>query len=539
MKKRVQRVTSDYDHESLLVGQVAGCISILSFLYYLRNDASVMYGDAVAHMNIARRVIDSMTPGPLQLGTVWLPLPHILMIPFLASRSMWQSGIGGSLPSMVAYVMSAVGIFRLVRDTLSTQAEPDYAARTAGWIAALTFVANPNLIYLQTTAMTEPLCLAFFVWALVYFSQFVRGASEKGLTKCGLCLLCACLTRYDGWFLAGVLCLVGVVVVFVKRPDAKRSFVRFVLLAAAGPLLWLGYNWIIYQNPLEFANGPYSAKAIEARTLQAGATPNPADHSIPVAATFFLKTARLTLAEGNWQKLWWVFAIGGLAALAFERRLWPLLLLWTPLPFYTLSLAYGDVPIYLPVWWPFSYYNVRFGVELLPVFAASAGLTIYFISQLWRKSYSRTVLAVAALVLIGTSYFTVWRAQPISYREAFVNSRSRIALETDLARELMRLPENTTYLMYLGDHVGVMQRAGIPLAHVINEGNHRSWKRPSDAEGLWERALADPAKYADVVIAFTGDPVSAAIRDKGLRGVMVVHTTGQPEATIYQTRPVR
>src|SRR5207248_11786047 len=153
-----------YDHESLLVGQVAGCISILSFLYYLRNDASVMYGDAVAHMNIARRVIDSMTPGPLQLGTVWLPLPHILMIPFLASRSMWQSGIGGSIPSMIAYVLSAGGVFRVVRDTLSTQAEPDYAARTAGWIAALTFLANPNLIYLQTTAMTEPLCIAFFVW---------------------------------------------------------------------------------------------------------------------------------------------------------------------------------------------------------------------------------------------------------------------------------------------------------------------------------------------------------------------------------------
>jgi hypothetical protein len=120
-----------------------------------------------------------------------------------------------------------------------------------------------------------------------------------------------------------------------------------------------------------------------------------------------------------------------------------------------------------------------------------------------------------------------------------VNSRSRIALETRLARELMRLPENTTYLMYLGDHVGVMQRAGIPLAHVINEGNHRSWKRPSDPEGLWERALADPAKYADIVIAFAGDPVSAAMRDKGIQGVAVIHTTGQPEATIYQPRPLR
>ena len=34
------------------------------------------YGDAEAHLNIARRIVDSRTPGPEQIGTVWLPLPH-------------------------------------------------------------------------------------------------------------------------------------------------------------------------------------------------------------------------------------------------------------------------------------------------------------------------------------------------------------------------------------------------------------------------------------------------------------------------------
>ena len=45
MKKRDQRDLS-YDHESLLVGQAAACVSILSFLYYLRINAILMYGDA-------------------------------------------------------------------------------------------------------------------------------------------------------------------------------------------------------------------------------------------------------------------------------------------------------------------------------------------------------------------------------------------------------------------------------------------------------------------------------------------------------------
>ena len=70
----------------------------------------------MAHINIARRVFDSRTPGLLQLGTVWLPLPHLLMIPFLLSDWMWQTGVGGSIPSMIGYVFGVAGIFRLVRE---------------------------------------------------------------------------------------------------------------------------------------------------------------------------------------------------------------------------------------------------------------------------------------------------------------------------------------------------------------------------------------------------------------------------------------
>ena len=53
----------------------------------------------------------------------------------------------------------------------------------------------------------------------------------------------------------------------------------------------------------------------------------------------------------------------------------------------------------------------------------------------------------------------------------------------------------------LGDHVGALERAGIPLRQVINEGNHRTWMQPSDPQGLWERALENPQPYADFVVA--------------------------------------
>jgi hypothetical protein len=541
--------TPRWDRETAIVAQLAACVSFVSFVFYFHHGDVLLYGDAVAHINIGRRVFDSRTPGLLQLGTVWLPLPHLLMIPFLLSDSTWQSGIGGSIPSMVAYVLGAAGIFRLVRGALSFLAPPDLAVRIASWSAAAIYVANPNLIYLQTTAMTEPLYLALFVWAVVYFSEFAQGiavADERNsgvasslLVKCGLCLAGACLTRYDGWFLAlGITASVLAVALKSGRNDRTlpRALSKFILLAAAAPTLWLAYNAIIYRNPLEFANGPYSARAIEEKSAVHGAPPHPGSQNLPVAFSYFLKSAELNMAEGNWQRLWVALLLAGTAiGLIFERRLWPLILLWVPLPFYMLSIAYSGVPIFLPVWWPFSHYNARYGVELLPAFAASAALTVYFLLGFARNRSARTAITLGTLIVVAGSYTSVWRAQPICFREAWVNSRTRIALETELAANLKMLPRGSTLLMYLGDRVGALQQADIPLRHTINEGNHRPWKEPSDPEGLWERALADPKQYADYVVATDGDPVALGVQKQDLSSLVVIHTSGQPLATIYWT----
>jgi hypothetical protein len=90
--------------------------------------------------------------------------------------------------------------------------------------------------------------------------------------------------------------------------------------------------------------------------------------------------------------------------------------------------------------------------------------------------------------------------------------------------------------MYLGDHVGALQQAGIPLKRVINEGNHRVRKQPSDPDGLWEHALADPAKYADYVIAFEGDKVWQSAQALHLQALVEIHTTGQARAVLYRAR---
>jgi hypothetical protein len=547
------------ERDTFLVAQIATLISVAAFFYFLRHDQLVLYGDAVAHMNIARRVFDSRTPGLLQLGTVWLPLPHLLMLPFLLARWLWQTGIGGSFPSMLAYVFSVTGVFRLVRTVLPDAADRRgrLVGRFTAWLATAMFALNPNLIYLQTTAMTEPLYLAFFIWVIVFFAGavgFCRSGEDAranaAFVKTGLCLAAACLTRYDGWLLSVVMVALAIsLVVLGNFARLGSGAIKMALIAGAAPFLWLAYNAAVYRNPLEFANGPYSAKAIEEKTAVPGFPPHPGSKDLRTAFHYFFKSAQLNLAAGGTfernpgvtaevlQRCWVLLLLFGTATVVlFQRKLWPVLLLWMPVPFYMLSIGYSGVPIFIPVWWPYSYYNVRYGIELLPAFALLGAIAGYGLMRF--TASTKTLIAVAALfwLLPAITYVYTVSSGVVSHQEAVVNARTRIALERQLASIFETMPPHSTYLMYLGDHPGAFQRAGFSLSHVINEGNHRPWKRPSDPEGLWESALAHPASYADFVVAMDSDPVAASVNKSELDALVLLHVTGQPEAIIYKTR---
>jgi hypothetical protein len=424
--------------------------------------------------------------------------------------------------------------------------------------AAFAYGANPNLIYMQATAMTESVYLALFVWAVVYFAEFIRSLRENELRKdeaaggrptqvthtslvrCAGCLAGAELTRYDGWFLAGVMGAAVVVIVLRRWQNRtlRQDVAKFLLGIAIVPVLWLAYNGVVYGNALEFANGPYSAKAIEQRV----GAPNPALHSARVAAIYYLKSAQLNMAEGNWGRVWLAAAVVALAIAARKLRAQsaPMLLLWVPLMFYSLSIAYGSVPIHVHTWWPFATFNQRYGLQLLPMFAVSTGVltaSVFLLGEVLgvggagaRHSWK---LVAAMLALVVVSYASVWKPEPLCLKEARRNWEIRNPLESAVETVIGRLPRNSRFLMELGEHVGVMQQLGIPLRQVVNNENHRPWKRPSDPEGLWERALADPPRYVDFVIAFDGDAVDQRANKTNLTELTEIHATGQPRARIF------
>jgi hypothetical protein len=215
---------------------------------------------------------------------------------------------------MIAYVFLVAGVFRLVRDALGRYGDASGTANSAAWLATAIVGLNPNLLYLQATAMTEIPYLAFFVWAVVYFAEFlnetlasestISEAARSKLGRCAWCVAAAEWTRYDGWFLAGVIgvCAIAVLHRFRHLAGVKWAAAKLLIVLCAPALLWLGYNAVVYGNPLEFANGPYSAKTIERKTAEPGHPPHPGAQDPPMAALYFFKAAQMNMGEGGWER---------------------------------------------------------------------------------------------------------------------------------------------------------------------------------------------------------------------------------------------
>src|SRR5258708_34736794 len=89
-------------------------ISIGCFIFFYKNGLGLAYNDARSHLDIGRRVVEGLKPGLAQLGSVWLPLPHLLMAPTIWNNFMWHSGLSGALESMISFVGTGVLIYKIL-----------------------------------------------------------------------------------------------------------------------------------------------------------------------------------------------------------------------------------------------------------------------------------------------------------------------------------------------------------------------------------------------------------------------------------------
>ena len=511
---------------------LGGCAvaSLVAIAWSWRIGAMLNYGDAVAHLHIARRVFDCHRPRLTQLGSVWLPLPHILLLPFVQVYAWWANGIAGVIPSALVYLASCAGIYRLARRWLA----PPAAALSLAF-----FALNPNLLYLQTTAMTEPLFLCETIWLSLFLVEWRAGLDEAHERSSRLqgwiaaALVAAIFTRYDGWVMA-LLAWSAMGVVLLRRGRLRSlSFWLLSLMVVAAPVAWLLYNAAAFGDWLYFLRGPYSAAAIEARTSVPGFPPHPGWHNPWVALLYFMKAAELDATPRAFGGVLLALSVFGAAWawLTVRRRClaWALLLL-LPVPFYAYSVAYGSVPIFLPPWWPFTWYNLRYGMELLPALALCLGFSAHFaiaaVNEFKPRWAAWAAAALFALVAFNTAQML--RERPLVYVEGTKNIDARRPFELQIPpalRALLAQHPGTTILMNTSVYPNLVAFTGIPLRQTINE---------SDLD-IYRAALDAPAAHAGLVLAFDGDEIDQSVHahPTGLTAIRRFSAPGQASATLF------
>jgi hypothetical protein len=425
------------------------------------------YGDSIAHMEGARRLFDSQTPGYAEIGTVWLPLFHILVSPLAISGFLWRTGLGGAIVSSVAFIVAAWFVFRLALEM---------NCNSVAAVAALAaFLVCPDMDYLASTPLTEPLSIMWFVLMVYGLFRFQQSGRLRALAGAAVAAFFGTLTRYDLWYVLPFAALFVLVTKAGPWLDRFKHAALFSLIAGTGPVLWLVHNALRFGNMLEFYNGPFSAKAIYRHQLATTGFRYPTDGSFVLSAHYYL--ADLQLVIGVWPL---ALAVLGLVAWAAARREQARraagLLFLVPLPFYLQSMAHAAVPLYVPTLFPNTYYNLRYGLEMLPAVAICCSFLIS-----WRLG-KRLRLACGVLVVAliaaqaAVNLAAGVRELPV-VKESLLNNPCRAKAEQTVIRVLREQYDGSRILMTVGKWPCVMPTLDIPFRRTLTESNRESWLR--------------------------------------------------------------
>lgn len=475
---------------------LAVIFSVVAIIYSYANDYIVLYGDSESHLNIAKRTIHSITPGFAQLGGIWLPVPHIMMLPFVWSDFLWRTGLAGSIVSGFSYVISCLVMYKLlklvIRDTFGAV------------VGFLTFALNLNILYMQSTPMTELPLIMFFILSSYFFVRFVLDDKRVlSLIGAGFFGFLATLSRYDGWFL--VLIEAGIVVLMYLPGALKRNkdkwrmlqgkLLAFITPAFFGILIWMAWDFLILGDPFYFTNSQFSAKSQQSNWLARGELP--AYHDIFQSIIYYTVTAMSNIGLI-------VFALAIIGFIWYlrdknqQKRLFVALIMGVPFIFYIVTLWLGQSVIFIPHLTPVSFewrlFNVRYGLMAVPFAAFYTGYLFYKCRPSGRALILGLSLAQFALYLVGYS-------QVITLADGTVGLSH--AKRPDAEAWMKQNYDGGLVLM--DDYARTMSllRSSIPMQASIYIGN----------KPFWDQSLREPEKYASWIVMQKDDTVWRAVYD--------------------------
>lgn len=457
----------------MIVGAGAALAALAATIVYAQHGLTLSHYDGRAHLVVARRIADSLTPGWHQIGAVWLPLPHLLNLVPVQWDWAYRTGASAIAMSILSMGVSGYACARLLR-----RATGSYVAGAA---AAALLVTNVNVLYLHATPMTEPLLLALAFLSVERLDAWLRNPGMSSVTP-GIAVFLLCLTRYEGWMLAAT--AMGIALLVVGGLEGWRvGLRRFAGLAAWPAAAVAGFlilsratvgEWFVSSGFFVPDNPARGDATLVLEQIRDGVERLSSPAFAAFGAFGFVVVAVRALSSARHRSLLVVLALAAMAALPF------------------LAFHAGH---------PF---RIRYMTPLVAASALFTGFAIGFAPSLARLA----VIAAAAIAIVpDLKPYDHTAPMIVEARREERHQRARQAVTAALEAQW----DGSPILMSMGSLAHYMHdlgREGFDLADFIHEGNGE----------IWTAAVADPAAHARFLLveerAEGGDLFAHLLRDR-------------------------
>jgi 4-amino-4-deoxy-L-arabinose transferase-like glycosyltransferase len=492
---RVMEWLKNHKRLSLVILILAGVALTGIALYSADRYVFIYSGDASSHLVRTRQFVDSEHTGIHNIGTAWLPMPHLLLLPFAAIDFLFYNGLSAVIPGVALLIGAALAIFGMVRRIAGSS--------VIAFLCALAIGVNPNILYLSLIPMSEASFLFFFsaaAYALLRWME--RPEALPWLAGCSAAICCATLSRYETWPLPGALVLISFYMMASGAiPPIRKTRVMVLLLSAASFLgigAWLLWNLVEYGNPLEFAHAIYNIGPADSRQVLEGN---------PVAVVLlYAKTVLYMFGP----------VLFGLALAGFAGRQWSTKLsllyafLLLPPAFTLVSLERGFAQ--MDQWWWNSRYVLPIGVPLL----IAGGLAL---KELWQNGIGRRgrMALAAALFSFSLVQVTVPSVGVITFIDAAKTFFERNFYANAVGERLGEVYGGGSIALLAGNGQGHMVM--LPSRIPINRFRLVAGRDTTDtASNPWE-------KNRYIVLSKEPDPEARAVTDYWIRhfALLVAH----------------
>jgi len=457
------------NHITGIILFVTATLSVYIFLLFYQNGLGLSYNDARSHLDIGRRVVEGLKPGFAQLGSVWLPLPHLLMVLTVWNDFMWHSGLAGALQSMISFVATGYLIYLFLKKL---------GTGMLGRIVGVgIFATNLNILYLQSTAMTELLLIATMMAGVYELLNWFKNDRILSLIKSAFWIMLSTLIRYDGWFLFVLsIILIGIQVLRKKGYKASEgTVILFATLAGFGIFLWVLWNLLIFKDPLYFIFGPYAAATQQKQLAAAGNLPTQGN------LLFSIKVYLYALVYNSNTFITILGAIGAVI-FWFDKKISTSvkigsLTLLAPLIFNILALYLGQSVLFIQGLSGNTWFNVRYGIMLLPSIAV-------FIGFLIDRMKNFRILLIGLIILVGV--VSIVNFDAVTIDDARVGSSQKNVSEVSgWLRNNAKEPG--FILISAASHDAIIFSSGLPMSKFIHEGTGAYWLDATTSPDRWAR----------------------------------------------------